>query len=187
MFLRPCLFHDELLTYIAMTNSYGSKALNKVTIKEAVDRLQRFCVYRDRCHSEVRSKLLKLEVYGDDLEEVMSELIRTDFLNEERFSVNYARGKYRTNNWGRIKIKQELKKRKIGEYCIRKALKEIDQEGDYEDRLFNVLMKYVSLRKEKYDEYTLKKMAYLHGLRKGYEGSIVNSALKNIFDKQTSI
>ena len=112
-----------------------------MTKKEAIDKLQRFCIYRDRCHSEVRSKLLQLKVFGDDLEEVISELIRTDYLNEERFSVNYARGKYRTKNWGKNKIIQELKKRSISNYCIKKALKEIDLENDYEKKTSNHIVK----------------------------------------------
>ncbi|MDX1406578.1 MAG: regulatory protein RecX [Saprospiraceae bacterium] len=93
-----------------------------------LEQMRKFCGYRDRCHREVRSKLLKLRVYGDDLEAVMSELIREDYLNEERFARSFARGKFRINHWGRRRITMELKRRDVSDYCIRRGLEEIDDE-----------------------------------------------------------
>ncbi len=97
---------------------------------EALQKLQRYCAYQDRCHSEVRSKLLDLGIYGDELEEIIAELITDNFLNEERFARSYARGKFNIKKWGRHRIKQELKRRQITDYCLRKAMEEIE-ETDY--------------------------------------------------------
>ena len=49
-------------------------------------KLRRYCDYQDRCHQDVRRKLLSLQVYGDELEEAMAILIEEDLLNEERFA-----------------------------------------------------------------------------------------------------
>ena len=46
-----------------------------LTRAEALKKLQHYCAYQDRCHSEVRTKLLDLKIYGDELEEIITELI----------------------------------------------------------------------------------------------------------------
>jgi len=91
-------------------------------------KMKKFCAYRDRCHSEVRSKLLQWEVYGDMLEEILTELIVEGFLNEERFARSYVRGKFRINQWGRNKIRMGLKARDIPASLCTLALTEIDEE-----------------------------------------------------------
>lgn len=93
-----------------------------------LEKIRHYCAYQERCHSEVRTKLLELSVYGNDLEEVISLLIADDFLNEERFARSYCRGKFRLKHWGKKKITQSLKFKKISDYCIRKGLSEIDEE-----------------------------------------------------------
>ncbi len=95
-----------------------------------LNKLRHYCAYQERCHEEVRTKLLSLKVYGNELEEVINKLIEDDFLNEERFAKAYAGGKFRMKKWGRLKIMNELKQRKISDYCIRKGMAEID-EDDY--------------------------------------------------------
>ena len=57
-------------------------------------------------------------------------LIAENYLNEERFAIHYAGGKFRMKHWGKNKIKQALKQKQVSDYCIKKALKEID-DTDY--------------------------------------------------------
>ena len=64
--------------------------------------MRRYCAYQERCHEEVRTKILSMKVYGDTLERVMDALIHEDFLNEERFAIAYAGGKFRMKKWGRL-------------------------------------------------------------------------------------
>ncbi len=152
-----------------------------MTKEEALDKLKRYCSYQDRCHQEVRSKILSLKIYGDWLEEIMSELIQEDYLNEERFARNYARGKFRIKGWGKVRIVNELRKRKISDYCIRKAVQEVDEEGQYLKMLLTHLSKYRELRKDKIAPLRLKQLMYAHGIRKGFEPGTVNQAIQSLF------
>ena len=93
-----------------------------VSKEEALAKIQRYCAYQDRCHQEVRTRLLDMGVYADWLEEIIVQLIEENFLNEERFARSFARGKFRIKQWGRNRIRQELKKRNISAYCIRMAM-----------------------------------------------------------------
>lgn len=96
--------------------------------------IERYCAYQERCHDEVRSKLLSHGIYGDFLEELISHLVEGNFLNEERFAIQYAGGKFRIKRWGKEKIKQALKVKGVSSYSIREALQTIPEE-DYKQAI----------------------------------------------------
>lgn len=148
-----------------MTKSYLSK-------DQALKKLQRYCAYQDRCHSEVRSKLLDLGVYGDTLEEIMAELIIERFLDEERFARSYARGKFNIKKWGRMRIRRELKFRKISAYCIKKGLSEIDEEA-YRATLQHILTKKIKDYSRKYNDYVSRQKAAQYAMGRGYESPLI--------------
>ena len=143
---------------------------------EALAKLQKYCAYQDRCHQEVRTKLLELGIYGDDLEEIIYDLISENFLNEERFARSYARGKFRMRRWGRNRILRELKFRKISDYCIRKAMTEIEEE-EYLKTLEQVLRKRLALSKEK-DIFKRNSKLAKYAIGKGYEPTLVWEMVK---------
>jgi Uncharacterized protein conserved in bacteria len=154
-----------------------------MTQLEALEKLKIYCNYRDRCHQEVRSKLLSMKIYGDMLEEVMATLIEEGYLNELRYAESYVRGKYRINKWGKNKIRQGLKLKGVSDYCIKKGLAQIDQEGDYVQTLEEVLSKYINQRMDKDKILEIKNKAYSHGIRKGYESSLIRTTLDSIMTK----
>ncbi len=141
------------------------------SLKEIFDKLKHYCAYQERCHQEVRQKLLELKVYGDDLENIILLLIEENYLNEERFAQLFSGGKFRMKGWGKVKIRQELKARQISEYCINKGLKEINEE-DYLEKLKDLKEKKELTEKEKNPILRKKKIAqYL--ISKGYESDLV--------------
>lgn len=142
----------------------------------ALKKLQRYCAYQDRCHQEVRTKLLSLQVYGDDLEQIMAELVSDNFLNEQRFAESYVRGKFRIKKWGRIKIKMELKKRRISDYCIRKGMKEIEEE-EYLQTLQTLINKK---KADVVGKSNPKKAIADFLIRKGYEAELIWRNLTSI-------
>ena len=148
-----------------------NKSKKYLTKQEGLQKLQRYCAYQDRCHQEVRSKLIELGIYGDDLEEIIVELIEENFLNEERFARSYARGKFRFKCWGRIKITRELKMRKISDYLIRKALEEIP-ETDYQQELYQFLERKLPFIKAKNDFERKQKLA-AYAQRRGFESEYI--------------
>lgn len=152
-----------------------AKYTKYLTYDEALKKLQHYCAYQDRCHSEVRSKLLDLKIYGDELERVILDLISEDFLNEERFAQSYARGKHRIKKWGRHKISANLKMKRVSAYCIRKGLLEIDEE-EYLDTLRQLLIKRLSEGLSFEEVGKAAKFA----INKGYESALVWETLKSL-------
>ncbi len=119
---------------------FENKQKKKLTPAQALIKAQQSCAYQERCQQEMRNKLYEWGLYSDDVENIISDLITTNFLNEERFAKTYAGGKFRIKKWGRIKIKIELKKRSISPYCIKKAMEEIGDK-DYIQTLKQLIIK----------------------------------------------
>lgn len=103
----------------------------KLTPGTALQKLMVYCRYQERCHSEVREKLAAYGVFGKDADAVTARLIEENFLNEERFAIQFAGGKFRIKKWGREKIEHALRTKGISPWCIRRALQEIG-DNDYE-------------------------------------------------------
>ena len=152
-----------------------------LTKEQALQKLKHYCAYQERCHQEVKDKLYELGVWSRDHDEIIASLIEENYLNEERFAIAFAGGKYRVKQWGRVKIRYELKQKQVSDYCIRKALKQIDE--DQYLQLLQGLAKemYVSLKKDQYIIRRKKTADYL--LRRGFETDLVNEALKKLLSK----
>jgi regulatory protein len=144
--------------------------------EEALQKLRQYCAYQERSHSEVQQKLWDLGVRRADHNEVISALIEDDYLNEERFAKAFAGGKFRMKDWGRRKILYALKEKRVSDYCIRQAMKEIP-EDDYRKTLERLAeKKWTELKGEQYLMRQKKTQDYL--LQKGYETDLVLATVR---------
>src|ERR1700709_2489168 len=94
----------------------------KLTREQAMQKARHYCAYQERSHYEVKQKLYSFGLHKIEVEESLSGLIEEDYLNEERFAIQFAGGHFRMKQWGRVKIRYELKQKQVSEYCIKKAL-----------------------------------------------------------------
>ncbi|RFS15564.1 regulatory protein RecX [Emticicia sp. C21] len=140
--------------------------------KDALVKAANFCAYQERTQAEVREKLQKLGVDGDEADEIIVYLIEENYLNEGRFAKIFAGSKFRVKHWGRTKILYELKARKLSEHSIREGLAEIDDE-DYIETLRTLIEKKKrELRSEK-QPLVLKQKLARYAISKGFEGDLV--------------
>jgi regulatory protein len=139
-----------------------------------------YCAYQERTQDEVRKRLQKWEVWGDEADEIIAELISQNYLSEERFAKTYAGGKFRMKNWGKMKIKQELHRRGLSEYSIQQGMKEIPEES-YQTGLKEVLIKKkAQLLRTETDKFKLKQKLVRFALGKGYESELVWKTVENL-------
>ncbi|MFT4154898.1 regulatory protein RecX [Parafilimonas sp.] len=145
----------------------------------ALQKAKHYCAYQERCHSEVRDKLYSLGLHKNEVEQLLTQLIEENFLNEERFAIAYAGGHFRTKQWGREKIKYALKQKRVSDYCIRKALALISN-TDY-TKTFNTVAdkKSATLKSEK-NIFIKKKKIKDYLQQRGFELSLINDYLKEI-------
>ena len=155
--------------------------MKHLTKEQALQKLKHYCTYQERSHYEVIQKLWDLSVNKSYHDEIIASLIDEDYLNEERFAIQYAGGKFRMKEWGKKKILYGLREKKVSDYSIKKALAAIDDE-DYL-KILNKLAeeKYESLKGEQYMER--KKKTIDHLIQKGYEYELVNKAVSYLSEK----
>ncbi|MFD2584573.1 regulatory protein RecX [Pedobacter vanadiisoli] len=144
--------------------------------KQALAKAENFCVYQERSQQEVRYKLVEWGMRGEELEEIITELIVNNFLNEERFAKSYVSGKFNIKHWGRVKIKQGLKLKGVPDKILQKAIYSID-EDDYLLKIERLALKKAESLSEN-DPFKRKNklMSYLQA--KGFETDLILLALK---------
>jgi regulatory protein len=148
--------------------------------EQALQKARHYCGYQERSHREVQEKLYSFGLRKKDVEQALATLIEENYLNEERYAIQYAGGHFRLKHWGRVRIRYELKQKQVSEYCIKKALAVIGEE-EYAQALSRLAREKAAvlaaepnllLRKQKLQEYLL---------RKGFEQDKIIATLQHVF------
>ena len=148
--------------------------------EQALQKARHYCGYQERSHTEVKEKLYGYGLRKAEVEELLSTLIEENYLNEERYAAQFAGGKFRMKQWGRVKIKYELKQKRVSEYCIKKAMKEIDEE-DYQKTLQKLAeVKWNSVTGEGVNHFVKMSKTTDYLVQKGYEMDLVRAVVQGL-------
>ncbi len=142
-----------------------------ISPEKALQKAENYCAYQERSQQEVRDKIYSWGLHRNEVENILSTLITTGFLKEERFATTFARGKFRIKKWGRNKIREALRGKKVPEPLIKKALSEID-EREYGKILNDVIL----IRSKTVTEKTPIKRKYKiasYVISRGFEAELV--------------
>ena len=134
-----------------------------------------YCVYRDRCRKEITFKLKEWKLDSSKIPDVIEKLVEEGFINEERFATAFARGKFRINKWGKIKITGFLRINGISDALIRKAISEIDP-GEYRNTLARIIQTKAKSLKEKDNRIRNTKLINF-ATSKGFESELIKEIL----------
>ena len=148
------------------------------TPDQAFQKIKQFCAYQERSHREVTEKLYSFGLYKKEVEQLIGQLLEENYLNEERFAIAFAGGKFRIKQWGRVKIKYELKQKGVSALCISIALKEIEEETYLATLKSVATKKWESLQGEQYLNRQAKTTTYL--IQKGFEPQLITTAINEI-------
>lgn len=148
----------------------------------ARESIYRFCNYQPRSHQETRNKLYELGCKTPEVEELIAELIEKGLLNEEHYARAIARGRFRLKQWGRVKITQYLKINRVSDYCIKKAMTEIDPDEYYTTLQKLASKKWAELKSEKQVPIR-KNKTFRYLLQKGYEGGLITEVIAELTNK----
>jgi len=151
----------------------------QLTPGQALPKIKQYCAYQERSHSEIKDKLYGFGLRKNEVEEILATLIEENYCNEERFAEQFAGGKFRMKQWGRIKIRRALQEKRVNEFSIRKALLQID--GDEYEKTIGKLAeaKWKSLSRERNIFMKMAKARdYL--LQKGFESDLATQAISKL-------
>ena len=150
----------------------------KYTPSQARPKIEKFCAYQERSHLQVKRKLAGLGLHASDADLLMVELMQNNFLNETRFAMAYARGKFNIKHWGRLKIKQGLKREGIGGRLIQEALASL-RLAEYQKTLHALAQKkWPFIKAASHREKVAKLQRFLLG--KGYEYDAIDCVMKEV-------
>lgn len=147
------------------------------TFEEIKQKLVNYCVYQDRCHAEVEQKMREFVLIPEAKEEILLYLMKENYLNEERFTRSYIRGKFYIKNWGKTKIKINLKQKGITEKLISTCFDEID-ENDYLNIITKIYENYEGKLKG-LQNYQKKHKTIKYLLNKGFEYEAILQVIEN--------
>ena len=161
-----------------MCNYYLMERKN-IGTEKARQKIRHFCSYQERSHQEVKEKLYGFGLYKVDVETLLSEMIEENYLNEERYAIAFAGGKFRIKKWGKVKIRYELKQKSISEYCTRLGLSSID-EDEYLKTLHSLFeQKRATLKSEK-NIFVKKQKLRSFLMQRGFEPQLISGLLQKM-------
>ena len=165
--------------FLNFDNMFDEEKSNKkvLTQHQAQLKAENYCAYQERAQQEVRDKLYSWGLNEEEVENVLANLISENFLNEERFAIAYCNGKLRMKGWGKIKIKQALKTKRVSDQLIKIAFKQVDLD-EYERILNHIIDKKLREITSK-DRYTIKNKVYQFALSRGFESDLIFSILNS--------
>lgn len=146
---------------------------------DILKKLYAYCAYQDRSPKQIEDKLTKLKADKIDWPDFLEHLKAEKFLDEKRFAVAAARGRFYQKKWGKLKIMQLLREHQINEQIIQETLIEIPEE-DYLATIQSLIVEKQNRLKEP-DPIKARHKTYQFLLSKGYEPEHVLPVLKREF------
>ncbi|MCR5313965.1 MAG: RecX family transcriptional regulator [Bacteroidaceae bacterium] len=154
------------------------KTKKKVSKEEALLKLSSLCAAAEYCESDLRKKMQKWDMPEGAEDEVIQQLVKEHFLDEERYARAFVREKFKFNRWGRIKISLELKRKGIGNFVIEDALEEIP-DGDNLETIKTLLSNKKKITKGKND-YDIRCKLIRFALSRGFSMDEIDKVIDSI-------
>lgn len=179
--LQNCAAYPHYGYYLFSKLKTGSVLRRKqLTREQAYQKLKHYCAYQDRCHSELKDKAYSLGLRKTDVEALTARLIEENALNEERFAIKFAGGKFRIKQWGKVKIISELRKKRISDYLIKKAMKEIEDADYLETAFLLAKKKWNSIKGGGVNQFVKMAKTRDYLLQKGFEAALIGVVIKKL-------
>ncbi|MCS6967179.1 MAG: regulatory protein RecX [Cytophagales bacterium] len=138
-----------------------------------------YCAHRERCTSEVESKMTSLGIPKHIQQGVIEFLQKENYLNDQRFVFNYVRSKFYRNCWGKIRIRMALRQKRLPASLIGKALEEIQTE-EYYQTLLSLAEKKASRLKKSLTKSLKRQALFRFLVIKGFEANLVDEVVRTV-------
>lgn len=148
-----------------------------LTPDQVLDKMAKYCAYQERCVKDVTDKLRSFDITQEAKDTIMAYLFDNRFVDNERFTRSFVRGKVNQSGWGVNKIRFHLMQKGIDKDMIEEALGQTDEEV-YRQRLIDILKAKSKTVKAENDFEKKRKLA-AYAMQKGFEGSLVWEVLKS--------
>lgn len=139
-----------------------------------LEKARKYCAYQERSIFDIKNKLNSWNVSEKIVSEIILQLKREDFINEDRFAAAFAVGKMRNNKWGRNKIAHALLLKQVPDLTIQIALNSLN-EDEYLQTLKSIL---ASKKVNETDEYRKNNKLVKFAMQKGFQPELAWKVIK---------
>jgi regulatory protein len=146
------------------------------SLKTGLAKASQWCASEEQCLWDVQRKLTRLGYSASGISHILQRLAAEDFVNEKRYALAFARGKFNLFKWGKNKIAAALRMKRIPEPFIRIALERIDPEVYLE--CLNTLLHKKKRELGNETPLVMKQKLLRFALQKGYEAELVFTLLQ---------
>lgn len=141
--------------------------MKKLSNEEALYKASAYCSNAEHCISEVTEKLTAWGVAEDEQEHIITYLLNEHYIDENRYTRAYINDKFRFNKWGKNRIIQGLKQKKISPTIYKDLLITINK-NSYQEELIQLISSKNKTVKAK-TNYERKGKLIRYAIGKGYE------------------
>lgn len=145
---------------------------------EALYKAEAYCSVAERCESEVRTKLQQWGAPQECWDTIIRQLVDDNYISSSRYVYAFVREKHRFNKWGKQKIVQALRMKRLPDALINEAMEEMDKE-EYLVNLSSLLQRKMKEIKARND-YERNGKLIRFALGRGFEMNDILSCLKQI-------
>jgi regulatory protein len=164
---------------MAKTVLQKGKCMTKNILADAaLKKAMNLCARREYCSNDIRNKLDTWGLNEQYTENIISRLVKDNFINDNRYAEAFVKDRYWNNKWGKIKISAQLKAKKISSSSIESAMASID-EDQYRQTIREILISHRKFIKAK-NQYDLKGKLLRFGLSRGFESHILYDVLNEL-------
>jgi regulatory protein len=149
----------------------------KETTRKALESALRLISYRDRAEAEIRRRLAGNDFPEEIVDEVVDQLSRMGFVDDEKFSRDWVKSRTVSKPMGRTRLAWELRARGVEPPVVEQALENIDENAEIE-----LALSLVRKRAEKLDtsdpSFRDKTASFLR--RRGFRWDAIARALDEV-------
>jgi len=138
--------------------------------KKWLMQMQRLCSVKEYCIYDINEKLKKSPLNEEDRKNIIDDLIKQNYINEQRYVQAFIHDKLYLSKWGLTKIKFALKQKNINAELYKEIINEIEEE--------KYVQSFISLAKSKWkklkesDPYVRKQKLIRYLMGRGIEYDI---------------
>ncbi|MCD6200379.1 MAG: RecX family transcriptional regulator [Bacteroidales bacterium] len=147
---------------------------------KALERISRICSRQEKCSHDVKEKLQSWGVKEADILKILQWLQERQFVDDGRYARAYVRDRHHFRKWGKIRIRMMLRKKKIPDELIDKAMERLD-EKEYRETLRKELQRKRKTLNPK-NRYDLMARLQRFAWSRGYEAEVVREVLEEVME-----
>lgn len=156
--------------------TYNQSQTTEVTFEQAFRKLSTLCARGEHCEYEMLEKMRRWGVDESVQAQVIERLIGEHYIDDTRYATAFVRDKVVYNKWGRKKVEQALRMKRIDNETIQQALDMIDEE-DYIEKLTPLIRQKLRSTNAK-NEYERNIKVIKWALGRGYTMDVIRQCMK---------